>query len=75
MTLTDDVAKRYGVHVRQVDMKKYDEDVQKIIDLSNRSLINNWGFTSVTKEEAEAVARDLKPIITKRCNFCRRFKR
>jgi GNAT superfamily N-acetyltransferase len=63
MTLTDDVAKRYGVHVRQVDMKNYDKDVQKVIDLSNRSLINNWGYTSVTKEEAEAVARDLKPVI------------
>jgi hypothetical protein len=60
MTLTDDVAKRYGVHIRQVDMKNYDIDVQKVIDLSNRSLINNWGYTSVTKEEAEAVARDLK---------------
>ena len=63
MTLTNDVAKRYGVKVRQVDMKKYDEDVKKVIDLSNRSLIDNWGFTSVTKAEAEAVARDLKPII------------
>ena len=63
MTLTDDVAKRYGVHVRPVDMKKYYEDVQKVIDLSNKSLINNWGYTSVTNEEAEAVARDLKPII------------
>jgi GNAT superfamily N-acetyltransferase len=63
MTLTEDVVKRYGVHVRQVDMKNYDEDVQNVIDLSNRSLINNWGYTSVTKEEAEAVARDLKPII------------
>jgi ribosomal protein S18 acetylase RimI-like enzyme len=63
MTLTDDVAKRYGIHVRQVDMKNYDEDVKKVIDLSNRSLINNWGYTSVTKEEAEAVAHDLKPII------------
>jgi ribosomal protein S18 acetylase RimI-like enzyme len=63
MTLTDDVVKRYGVHIRQVNMKKYDEDVQTVIELSNRSLINNWGYTSVTKEEAEAVARDLKPII------------
>ncbi len=63
MTLTDDVANRYGIHVRQVDMNHYDEDVQKVIDLSNRSLINNWGFTSVTKSEAEAVARDLKPIL------------
>jgi ribosomal protein S18 acetylase RimI-like enzyme len=63
MTLTDDVVKRYGVHTRHVDMKNYNEDVQKVIDLSNRSLINNWGYTSVTKEEAEAIARDLKPII------------
>jgi len=63
MTLTNDVAKRYGVRIRQVDMKNYDKDVQKVIDLSNRSLINNWGYTSVTKEEAEAVARDLKQII------------
>jgi GNAT superfamily N-acetyltransferase len=63
MTLTDGVAKRYGVRIRQVDMKKYDEDVQKVIDLSNKSLIDNWGYTQVTREEAEAVARDLKPII------------
>jgi hypothetical protein len=63
MTLTDDVAKRYGMHVRHVDMKHYDEDVKKVIDLSNRCLINNWGFTSVTTAEAEAVARDLKPIL------------
>jgi len=63
MTLTDDVAKRYGISVRNVDMKNYEKDVQHVIDLSNKSLINNWGYTSVTKEEAEAVARDLKPII------------
>ncbi|MEI6048332.1 MAG: hypothetical protein WCS03_05495 [Bacteroidota bacterium] len=63
MNLTDDVAKRYGVKVRQVDMKNYDNDVQKVIDLSNKSLIDNWGYTSVTKAEAEAVARDLKPVI------------
>ncbi len=63
MSQTDNVAKRYGVKVRPVDMKHYDEDVKKIIDLSNKSLDGNWGFTSVTKAEAEAIARDLKPII------------
>lgn len=63
MTLTDDVSKRFGIKVRHVDMKNYDKDVQKVIDLSNKSLINNWGYTSVTKAEAEAVARDLKPVI------------
>jgi GNAT superfamily N-acetyltransferase len=63
MTQTDNVAKRCGVKVRPVDMKHYDEDVKRVIDLSNKSLDGNWGFTSVTKAEAEAIARDLKPII------------
>jgi GNAT superfamily N-acetyltransferase len=63
MTQTDNVTKRYGVKVRPVDMKHYDEDVKRVIDLSNKSLDGNWGFTSVTKAEAEAIARDLKPII------------
>jgi GNAT superfamily N-acetyltransferase len=63
LTLTDNVAKRYGVYIRQVDMKHYKDDVQRVIDLSNKSLIDNWGYTSVTQKEAEAVARDLKAII------------
>jgi ribosomal protein S18 acetylase RimI-like enzyme len=63
MTLTDNVRERYNIRTRQVNMKDYDNEVDKIIDLSNRSLIENWGFTSVTKEEAKAIARDLKPVI------------
>jgi GNAT superfamily N-acetyltransferase len=67
MTLTDDVIKRYDARVRRVDLKHYEEEVQRVIDLSNRSLIDNWGYTSVTNAEAEAVARDLKPIIRPEC--------
>jgi hypothetical protein len=63
LTMTDDVSKRYRIHTRHVDMKHYDRDVQNVIDLSNRSLIDNWGYTKVTQAEAEAVARDLKPIL------------
>ncbi len=63
MTLTDHVAKRYGVTVRQVNMKRYKEDVQHVIDISNQSLLNNWGYAPVTQAEADALARDLKQII------------
>jgi hypothetical protein len=63
LTLTNDVAARYGIKTRQVNMKNYDKEVARIIELSNLSLIDNWGYTSVTKEEAEAIAHDLKPII------------
>ena len=63
LTLTDDVARRYGIKTRQVDMRHYDQEVAKVIELSNTSLIDNWGYTSVTRDEAEAIAHDLKPVI------------
>ena len=63
LTLTDRVAKRYGVTVRPLDMKKYEEEVQIFLELSNTSIIDNWGYSPVTEAEAEAMAKDLKQII------------
>jgi len=66
LTLTDAVARRYGVSVRQLDMRRYDQEVQALIELSNRSLNDNWGYAPVTEAEARAMARDLKPVIQPR---------
>ncbi len=63
LKLTDRVAARYGVRVRRVDMRNYERDVQTVMDLSNQSLIDNWGYAPVTRDEVKAVARDLKQII------------
>jgi len=66
LTLTDDVKERYGVSVRQVEMTNYREEVKKVIELSNKSLLENWGYTAVTTAEAEAISRDLKPVLHSR---------
>lgn len=63
LTLTNDVINRYNIHTRHLNMKDYNNEVGRIIELSNRSLVDNWGFTSVTNPEAEAIANDLKSII------------
>ena len=63
LTLTDDVINRYHIRTRQVSMKDFDNEVSRIIELSNISLADNWGYTQVTREEAEAIAADLKSII------------
>jgi len=63
LTLTDAVAKRYGVRVRLLDMKRYDEEVRTVMELSNRSLIHNWGYSPVTDAEVRAMAHDLKAIL------------
>jgi hypothetical protein len=63
LTLTDRVSKRWGVHIRKVNMKNLDREVETIIDLSNQSLENNWGYAPVTEAEVRAMARDMKPIL------------
>ena len=63
LTLTDLVAKRYGVTIRPMNMKQYDRDVQIFTELSNSSINSNWGFSPVTEAEANAIAQDMKQII------------
>lgn len=63
LKLTDRVAQKYNIHVRQLNMKNYYSDVEKFIALSNQSLINNWGYAPVTNEEAQVMAHDLKSIL------------
>jgi GNAT superfamily N-acetyltransferase len=63
LNLTDRVAERYGVRVRPVDMKNLDREVEMLIELSNQSLIRNWGYSPVTDAEVRAMVHDLKPIL------------
>lgn len=63
LLLTDKVAARYNIQVRQLNIRQFEQEVQTVIDLSNRSLADNWGYAPVTKEEAQALAHDLKPIL------------
>ena len=63
LLLTNKVQKRYGVNVRPINMKNIEEDVIKIVELSNISIKDNWGYYPVTLDEARAMAHDLKQII------------
>lgn len=63
LTLTDRIKERYGVTVRPVDMKNVEQDVMTIVDLSNRSVSDNWGYYPVTEDEARVMAHDLRRIV------------
>mgnify|MGYP001036300983 FL=1 len=66
LELTDVVARRYQVRVRQIDMRHYDREVRNLVTLSNSSLDNNWGFSPVTEAEVRQMAHDLKPVLQPR---------
>lgn len=63
LNLTDTVADRYGIRVRRIEMKRYSEEVENLIEISNACLIENWGYSPVTEAEVRAMAQDMKPII------------
>lgn len=66
MQLTDAVAQRNGIRVRALKMQRFGEEVKLIEQLSNASIIANWGYSPVTAAEVQATARDLKPVIQER---------
>jgi ribosomal protein S18 acetylase RimI-like enzyme len=62
-TLTDRIRERYGVTIRPVRMDDLEADVITIMDVSNRSISENWGYYPVTMDEARAMTKDLKQIV------------
>jgi GNAT superfamily N-acetyltransferase len=62
-SFTDKIARRYGVKIRTINMKRLVEDARIIVRLTNESLKDNWGYYPVDESEAENIAADLKMII------------
>ncbi|HEY9077245.1 MAG TPA: hypothetical protein VIO61_11990 [Anaerolineaceae bacterium] len=63
LELTDLIRERYQVKIREVNLRRFDEEINLLIQLSNNSLIQNWGYSPVTESEVKAMAHDLKPVI------------
>jgi GNAT superfamily N-acetyltransferase len=63
LALTDKVQQRYQITVREVNLRRLDEEVATLMEIGNRSIAGNWGFYPVTPAESTALARDLRQIL------------
>jgi GNAT superfamily N-acetyltransferase len=63
LNLTEAVQSRYGIRIRPLNMQRFEDEVRLIEQLSNASIISNWGYSPVTEAEVRATARDLRPVI------------
>jgi hypothetical protein len=59
----DEVAKMPEVVTRQLDPKKFDEEVRTIMDIFNDAWSDNWGFVPATQKEVAKIAKDLSMIL------------
>lgn len=56
-------ARRRGIRIRPVDVKRLGKDIQIVRELYNMAWEKNWGFTPMSHAEAEWMAKNLKPLI------------
>jgi hypothetical protein len=55
--------KRYKFTIRPINMKRFDEEVEKFHEVYTRAWEKNWGAVAFTKEEFYHLAKDLKMIV------------
>ena len=61
--VTNILRERSKVRIRQLDMKRYDEEVNLIRDLYSRGWEENWGAVPLDADEITMLATELKQII------------
>jgi GNAT superfamily N-acetyltransferase len=59
----DIIKERGGLTFRPIDMKHFNEDVDRIKVVYNKAWSRNWGAVPMTDAEFDALAKDLKMIV------------
>jgi GNAT superfamily N-acetyltransferase len=54
---------RYKLVIRPLNPRKYQQEIEKYLDIYNRSLEGTWGFTPLQPREAQHIARELRHVI------------
>lgn len=61
--LADRSAKRYDLHVRPVDLKRFREEQQLILEIYNAAWKDNWGYVPMDAAEFGWHARKMKMVL------------
>jgi hypothetical protein len=51
------------IRIREVDLKRFDQEAKIILDILNQAWGQNWGFVPLTDAEVAFVGKKLKPIV------------
>lgn len=61
--VADIALQRSNAIVRKLNMKDFDNELEKVKYVYNKAWEPNWGFVPLTDEEIDALAADLKPLV------------
>lgn len=54
---------RAGIKVRSINMSRYDQEIDKILEVYNNAWERNWGFVPMSDKEFRHMANDMRQIM------------
>jgi len=60
---TEVLKKRYRISTRQLDLGRFQAEVETVKELYNASWEKNWGFIPMTEAEIDHLAKQFKPVV------------
>lgn len=55
--------KRSKVEIKQINLKKFKSELERVKFVYNKAWAPNWGFIPMTDEEIDNLAKELKPLV------------
>ena len=63
LKLAERLQRRYGFKVRKVNLRRFDQELEKFVVVYNEAWEENWGFVPLDREEITYMAKRLKPLV------------
>ncbi len=61
--ISERVKKRYGIYLRNFNLKDFDSDLQLVKKIYNSAWEKNWGFVPMSDDDIDYLASNMKQII------------
>ena len=61
--MAENIKKKEKVKIRNINMKKFENEVERIKQIYDSAWSKNWGFIPMTDEEFDHLAKNLKQIV------------
>ncbi len=62
-SLSKNVAERFHLKCRPMNVKNFDEEIRTFLETYNRALVNTWGFVPMSDGEVKKQAKGMKHMI------------
>ncbi len=67
--VVEKIRRRRNFKVRRVDLRRFDEEVERVKTIYNQAWAENWAFIPLSDEEIDHLAVELKPMVDPRITY------